>query len=316
MERADGSLFSVHAKALVNAAGPWVAKFIREDLKLNSPYGIRLIQGSHLIVPKLYDGENAFILQNEDKRIVFTIPYLEHFTIVGTTDREYQGDPAKVKITEGEMDYVLKVANDHFKKQLTRADVIHTYSGVRPLCNDESDNPSAITRDYTLSLSGGGDEAPILSVFGGKLTTYRKLAESAMAQLAPFFKQMKPSWTATKPLPGGEEMTTPAELATELTRRFGWLPAPLAKRWSITYGSRSWRLLDGVQSLEDMGQHLGAGLYTREVDYLCETEWATAAEDILWRRSKLGLFMTPEEQAAVQTYLETVVRNKAAFQAA
>jgi glycerol-3-phosphate dehydrogenase len=316
MERADGSLFSIHAKALVNAAGPWVAKFIREDLKLDSPYGIRLIQGSHLIVPKLYEGENAFILQNEDKRIVFTIPYLEHFTIIGTTDREYQGDPAKVKITDGEMDYVLKVANDHFNKQLTRDDVLHTYSGVRPLCNDESDNPSAITRDYTLSLSGTGDEAPILSVFGGKLTTYRKLAESALAQLAPFFQHMKPSWTAIKLLPGGEEMTTPAELAGELTRRYSWLPAPLAKRWSTTYGNRARRLLDGVQSLADMGQHLGAGLYTREVDYLCDTEWATTAEDILWRRTKLGLFMTQEEQVALQTYLETVVRNKAAFQAA
>ncbi|WP_122420030.1 glycerol-3-phosphate dehydrogenase [Pseudomonas viridiflava] len=316
LERSDGSLFSIHAKALVNAAGPWVAKFIREDLKLESAYGIRLIQGSHLIVPKLYEGEHAFILQNEDKRIVFTIPYMDHFTIVGTTDREYQGDPNKVEITDGEMDYVLKVANDHFKKQLTRADVLHTYSGVRPLCNDESDNPSAITRDYTLSLSGGADEAPILSVFGGKLTTYRKLAESAMAQLAPFFKQMKPSWTATSALPGGEDMTTPEALASELTRRHTWLPTPIAKRWAITYGSRSWRLLEGVQSLEDMGQHLGGGLYAREVDYLCDQEWATSIDDILWRRTKLGLFTTPEEQAAVSSYLETVARNKAAIEAA
>ncbi|MBX8514310.1 glycerol-3-phosphate dehydrogenase [Pseudomonas cichorii] len=316
MERADGTVFSINAKALVNAAGPWVAKFIREDLKLDSPYGIRLIQGSHLIVPRLYEGEHAFILQNEDKRIVFTIPYLDKFTIVGTTDREYQGDPAKVKITDGEMDYMLKVANDHFKKQLSRSDVLHTYSGVRPLCNDESDNPSAITRDYTLSLSGGENEAPILSVFGGKLTTYRKLAESAMAQLAPFFTQMKPSWTAKAALPGAEEMTTPQVLAAELSTRFPWLPVSTAQRWSITYGSRSWRLLDGVNSLEDMGEHLGAGLYTREVDYLCAQEWATNADDILWRRSKLGLFTTPEEQAGVQGYLEKVVRNKATIEAA
>ncbi|WQG59940.1 glycerol-3-phosphate dehydrogenase [Pseudomonas sp. RTB3] len=202
MERSDGSLFSIRAKALVNAAGPWVAKFIRDDLKLDSPYGIRLIQGSHLIVPKLYEGENAFILQNEDQRIVFTIPYLERFTIIGTTDREYQGDPSKVTITEDEIDYLLKVVNEHFKKQLSRSDIVRTYSGVRPLCNDESDNPSAVTRDYTLSLSGSAEEAPILSVFGGKLTTYRKLAESAMTHLAPFFPHMKPSWTATASLPG------------------------------------------------------------------------------------------------------------------
>ena len=160
MERADGSLFTITAKALVNAAGPWVAKFIRDDLKLESPYGIRLIQGSHLIVPKLYEGDNAFILQNEDQRIVFAIPYLDQFTMIGTTDREYQGDPSAVKITEGEIDYLLKVVNEHFKKQLSRSDILRTYSGVRPLCNDESDDPSAVTRDYTLSLSGDADEAP------------------------------------------------------------------------------------------------------------------------------------------------------------
>ena len=156
-----------------------------------------------LIVPKLYDAPNAFILQNEDQRIVFTIPYLDQFTIIGTTDREYTGDPAKVSITEAETDYLLNVVNSHFKQQLSRDDILRTYSGVRPLCNDESDNPSAVTRDYTLALSGASGEAPLLSVFGGKLTTYRKLAESAMAQLTPFFTQIKPSWTATATLPSG-----------------------------------------------------------------------------------------------------------------
>lgn len=316
MERSDGSLFSIRAKALVNAAGPWVAKFIRDDLKLDSPYGIRLIQGSHLIVPKLYEGENAFILQNEDQRIVFTIPYLERFTIIGTTDREYQGDPSKVTITEDEIDYLLKVVNEHFKKQLSRSDIVRTYSGVRPLCNDESDNPSAVTRDYTLSLSGSAEEAPILSVFGGKLTTYRKLAESAMTHLAPFFPHMKPSWTATASLPGGEDMSTPQALSGELTKRFDWLPNDVAQRWARTYGSRSWRLLEGVQNLADMGEHLGGGLYTREVDYLCSEEWALDAEDILWRRSKLGLFTTPSEQVRVQDYLNTVTRNKSSIEAA
>ena len=316
MERADGSLFTITAKALVNAAGPWVAKFIRDDLKLESPYGIRLIQGSHLIVPKLYEGDNAFILQNEDQRIVFAIPYLDQFTIIGTTDREYQGDPSAVKITEGEIDYLLKVVNEHFKKQLSRSDILRTYSGVRPLCNDESDDPSAVTRDYTLSLSGGADEAPILSVFGGKLTTYRKLAESAMAQLAPFFPQMKPSWTAKASLPGGEEMTTPHALTSALRTRFDWLPLEIARRWSRTYGNRSWRLLEGVQNLADMGEHLGGGLYTREVDYLCSEEWATHADDILWRRSKLGLFTTADEQQRVQAYLEAVTRHKQGIEAA
>jgi glycerol-3-phosphate dehydrogenase len=316
MERGDGSLFSIRAKALVNAAGPWVAKFIREDLKLESQYGIRLIQGSHLIVPKLYEGEKAFILQNEDQRIVFTIPYMERFTIIGTTDREYTGDPSKVTISEGETDYLLKIVNDHFKKQLSRDDILNTYSGVRPLCNDESDNPSAITRDYTLSLSGGAGEAPILSVFGGKLTTYRKLAESAMQQLAPFFPQMKPSWTAKSSLPGGEDMTTASELAKQLQQRCDWLPADIANRWSITYGSRSWRIVEGVQGLADMGEHLGGGLYSREIDYLCSAEWATTAEDILWRRTKLGLFTTEQEQLNVQGYLDKVARAKSSTEAA
>ena len=305
-ERADGSLFSIRAKALVNAAGPWVAKFIKDDLKLDSPYGIRLIQGSHLIVPKLYDAPNAFILQNEDQRIVFTIPYLDQFTIIGTTDREYTGDPAKVSITEAETDYLLQVVNSHFKQQLSRDDILRTYSGVRPLCNDESDNPSAVTRDYTLALSGASGEAPLLSVFGGKLTTYRKLAESAMAQLTPFFTQIKPSWTATATLPGGEDMTTPQALSAALLSKHNWLDAAIAKRWAITYGSRSWQLLDGVQSLSEMGEHIGSGLYSREVDYLCRQEWALDAQDILWRRTKLGLFTTAAEQERLAHYMASL----------
>ncbi|MCU1749602.1 glycerol-3-phosphate dehydrogenase [Pseudomonas sp. 6D_7.1_Bac1] len=316
LERADGSLFSIRAKALVNAAGPWVAKFIRDDLKMESPYGIRLIQGSHLIVPKLYEGEHAHILQNEDQRIVFTIPYLNQFTLIGTTDREYTGDPAKVAITDGETDYLLNVVNAHFKKQVSRSDILHTYSGVRPLCNDESDNPSAVTRDYTLALSGSTEEAPLLSVFGGKLTTYRKLAESAMAQLAPYFKGILPSWTAQATLPGGEDMTTPQALSALIRDKFDWVPTEISRRWASTYGSRTWRMLEGVQNLNDMGEHLGGGLYTREVDYLCSEEWATTAHDILWRRSKLGLFTTKAEQENVQLYLNKVEQNRSKIEAA
>ncbi|UZE22586.1 glycerol-3-phosphate dehydrogenase [Pseudomonas sp. B21-056] len=316
LERADGSLFSIRAKALVNAAGPWVAKFIRDDLKMESPYGIRLIQGSHVIVPRLYEGEHAHILQNEDQRIVFTIPYLNQFTLIGTTDREYTGDPAKVAITDGETDYLLNVVNAHFKKQIGRDDILHSYSGVRPLCNDESDNPSAVTRDYTLALSGGGQEAPLLSVFGGKLTTYRKLAESAMAQLAPYFTQMRPSWTAEASLPGGENMTTPQALCSAIRDKFDWVPTALARRWATTYGSRTWRMLEGVHNLSDLGELIGADLYTREVDYLCSDEWAVDARDILWRRSKLGLFTTAAEQEKLQQYLDKVEQNRRKIEAA
>ncbi len=303
LERADGTLLSIRARALVNAAGPWVAKFIKDDLKQKSPYGIRLIQGSHIIVPRLHDGEHAYILQNEDRRIVFAIPYLERFTLIGTTDREYQGDPAKVAISAEETAYLLDVVNRHFKQQISEKDILRTYSGVRPLCDDESDDPSAVTRDYTLSLEAHPGEAPLLSVFGGKLTTYRKLAESALAQLAPFYPNVKPSWTVSQPLPGGEQMSSQAELAEALCARFGWLPDSLARRWAGTYGSRTWKMLEGVQNLTDLGDHLGGGLYSREVDYLCRVEWATGLDDILWRRTKLGLFMTPGQQERLAQYL-------------
>ncbi|MBM5461093.1 glycerol-3-phosphate dehydrogenase [Pseudomonas sp. P66] len=316
LEHADGSQKSIRARALVNAAGPWVAKFIQDDLKLDAPYGIRLIQGSHLIVPRLYEGEHAYILQNEDQRIVFAIPYLERFTLIGTTDREYTGDPAKVTITEGETDYLLNVVNEHFNHQLSRADILHTYAGVRPLCNDESDNPSAVTRDYTLALSSSTGEAPLLSVFGGKLTTYRKLAESAMAQLAPFFTQMRGSWTASATLPGGENMTTPQALTDTILARCGWLPAEIAKRWALTYGTRVWRVLEGVEGPEDLGEAIGGGLFTREVDYLCSDEWAVSADDILWRRSKLGLFTSTLEQQALRDYLQRLELSRARAQAA
>ena len=303
LERADGSLLSIRARALVNAAGPWVADFLRGELKQQPAYGIRLIQGSHIVVPRLYDDEHAYILQNEDQRIVFVIPWLERFSLIGTTDREYRGDPAHVRISPEETDYLLRVVNAHFKRQLSRDDILHSYSGVRPLCDDESDQPAAITRDYTLALAGMPGEAPLLSVFGGKLTTYRKLAEAAMDLLAPTFPHLPPAWTARAPLPGGENMDSREALADKLVERFGWLDRDLALRWAGTYGSRSWRLLDGVQRQSDLGEHLGAGLYGREVDYLCREEWAQTAEDILWRRTKLGLFMTPGQQARLREYL-------------
>ncbi|WP_462401916.1 glycerol-3-phosphate dehydrogenase [Pseudomonas sp. Marseille-QA0332] len=312
LQNADGSQQSIRARALVNAAGPWVSSFIKDDLKLDAPYGIRLIQGSHLIVPRLYEGEHAYILQNEDQRIVFAIPYLERFTLIGTTDREYAGDPAKVEITEMEIDYILKVVNGHFKQQLSRADILHTYSGVRPLCNDESDNPSAVTRDYTLALSASSGQAPLLSVFGGKLTTYRKLAESAMAELRPFFPQMRGSWTAGAPLPGGEDMHTPQDLAAALQASHRWLPAEVARRWAVTYGSRAWRLVEGAKGIEDLGRQLAPGLFTREVDYLRDEEWATQASDILWRRTKLGLFTSTEERCSLEQYLHQHKAHQAA----
>ncbi len=303
LENAQGS-FKIKAKALVNAAGPWVAQFIKQDLQLKSPYGIRLIQGSHIVVPKLYEGDKAFIMQNDDRRIVFAIPYLDQYTMIGTTDREYQGDPSKVQITQAETDYLLEVSNAHFKKQLTQADIIWTFAGVRPLCDDESDNPSAITRDYTLALSQEThDQAPLLSVFGGKLTTYRKLAESAMQQLKAFFPEMKGSWTATEALPGGENMASAEQLVNEIRAQITDVSESLAKRWATSYGSRIWNILGEAVSIDQLGLSFGHGLFAKEVDYLCRFEWATTSEDILWRRSKLGLVFAQNEIDSLDAYL-------------
>ena len=303
LENAQGS-FKIKAKALVNAAGPWVAQFIKQDLQLKSPYGIRLIQGSHIVVPKLYEGDKAFIMQNDDRRIVFAIPYLDQYTMIGTTDREYQGDPSKVQITQAETDYLLEVSNAHFKKQLTQADIIWTFAGVRPLCDDESDNPSAITRDYTLALSQEThDQAPLLSVFGGKLTTYRKLAESAMHQLNPFFPEMKESWTASEALPGGENMASAEQLANEIRAQITDVSESLAKRWATSYGSRIWNILGEAVSIDQLGLSFGHGLFAKEVDYLCRFEWVTTSEDILWRRSKLGLVFAQNEIDRLDAYL-------------
>ncbi|MGQ4613844.1 glycerol-3-phosphate dehydrogenase [Acinetobacter junii] len=303
LENAQG-LFKIKAKALVNAAGPWVAQFIKQDLELKSPYGIRLIQGSHIVVPKLYEGDKAFIMQNDDRRIVFAIPYLDQYTMIGTTDREYQGDPSKVQITQAETDYLLEVSNAHFKKQLTQADIIWTFAGVRPLCDDESDNPSAITRDYTLALSQEThDQAPLLSVFGGKLTTYRKLAESAMQQLKAFFPEMKGSWTATEALPGGENMASAEQLVNEIRAQITDVSESLAKRWATSYGSRIWNILGEAVSIDQLGLSFGHGLFAKEVDYLCRFEWVTTSEDILWRRSKLGLVFAQNEIDRLDAYL-------------
>ncbi|WP_376751578.1 glycerol-3-phosphate dehydrogenase [Stutzerimonas nitrititolerans] len=303
LQREDGTRFALRAKALVNAAGPWVAQFIDDNLQQRSPYGIRLIQGSHIVVPRLYEGEQAYIMQNEDRRIVFAIPYMGRYTMIGTTDREHHGDPAQARISEEEIAYLLGVANAHFRKQLEREDILHTFTGVRPLCDDESDNPSVITRDYTLSLSAEQHQAPLLSVFGGKLTTYRKLAEAALAQLTPFFPNMGGRWTRTAPLPGGEDLSGPDALAEELVAKIEGVDLALARRWASLYGSRVWRMLGEARAVNELGELIGQDLYSREVDYLRRQEWATRPDDILWRRTKLGLVFTDQETARLQHYL-------------
>lgn len=298
-----GEVFERRCHALVNAAGPWVKAFYDQSLALPSPRNIRLIKGSHIVVPRVHGEEQAYILQNEDNRIVFVIPYLDRFSIIGTTDVEYNGDPREVAIDDNEIGYLLDVYNNHFVNKLGRDDVVWTYSGVRPLCDDESDSPQAITRDYTLELEQEGQQAPLLSIFGGKLTTYRKLAETAMAKLAPFFPQMQQPWTADAYLPGGESGFDAKAQAADLQQRFPWLETVAAERMATNYGNRSTGLFEGVTSEADMGQHFGAGFYAKELNYLLRYEFVQQADDVLWRRSKLGLYLDQEQQQQVADYI-------------
>ncbi|WP_299494254.1 glycerol-3-phosphate dehydrogenase [uncultured Shewanella sp.] len=313
----------VYAKGLVNAAGPWVASFIEEGLKLDAAHGIRLIKGSHIIVPKIHDEKEAYILQNEDQRIVFVIPYHDDFSLIGTTDVEYQGDPSKVSISNEEKNYLITLVNLHFKKQISTNDIVSSFAGVRPLCDDESDKASTITRDYTVEIEDDNAIAPLLSVFGGKITTYRKLAETAMKKLKPYYDKMGEQWTAETPLPGAEHVTinhhpdkssshdslstSPQDFKSmfeaQLLSHFPWLTPSMAARFARSYGTLCLEFLVEATALEDLGKHFGADLYAAEIDYLTDNEWAIHAEDILWRRSKLGLYLNEAQQQQLEDYL-------------
>ncbi|MEF1186801.1 glycerol-3-phosphate dehydrogenase, partial [Vibrio sinaloensis] len=302
-----GQTFERKSKALVNAAGPWVKQFFDDGLEQVSPRNIRLIKGSHIVVPRIHDEPQAYILQNKDNRIVFMIPYLDKFSIIGTTDVEYKGDPREVAISEDEVDYLIDIVNQHFVHQLTRDDVVWTYSGVRPLCDDESDSPQAITRDYTLELDAEYDQAPLLSVFGGKLTTYRKLGEAALEKLKPYLPEMGTGWTANHALPGGNFSCSREQLARKIHAAYPWIRESLLLRYVTQFGTYTWKLLDGVESIEDLGMQFSEaaeGVYQREIDYLIQQEMSVTEEDILWRRTKLGLYLNSEEQSALSDYLK------------
>ncbi|RKF13281.1 glycerol-3-phosphate dehydrogenase [Alginatibacterium sediminis] len=295
---------SYTCKALVNAAGPWVQSFFEQELKAKPPRTIRLVKGSHIVVPKIHDEPQAYILQNEDQRIVFVIPYQNDFSLIGTTDVEFTGNARQVHISAQETEYLCDVVNQHFKKQISPADVVHSFAGVRPLCQDESSDPSAVTRDYTLELSEQHEGAPLLSVFGGKLTTYRKLAEAALEQITTRVPAPKPAWTKSARLPGAHFSGSRDNYFEKVKRAYPQLPETLLRRWVNQYGSEIPNLLNGASTVEQLGQHFGADLYLAEVNYLREYEWAITADDILWRRTKTGLEMSSEEQQQLATHLK------------
>lgn len=303
LQDGDGHSHTVQARAVVNAAGPWVADVLSNVLRSNAPAAVRLVQGSHVVTRRLYDHGRCYIFQNADGRIFFAIPYETDFTLVGTTDHDYTGDPAKVHATEDEVAYICRAASEYFIEPVTPADVVWSYSGVRPLYDDGATAAQEATRDYVLKLNAPAGAPASLSVFGGKITTYRRLAEAALAHLAPHLPApggLPAGWTATAALPGGDFPPDGyADQVAALRARAPFLPDALARRLVRAYGTRAAQVVGGATSLADMGVDHGAGLTGAEVAYLQRHEWARTAEDVAWRRSKLGLKMTAEQIAAL-----------------
>lgn len=300
-----GATRQIRARSLVNAAGPWVAEVLSNRLRMNSPAKVRMVKGSHVIVPRLYDHDRAYIFQNPDKRIIFAIPYETDFTLLGTTDEDFQGDPAEVHIADSEVEYLVRAAGAYFRKDIRRDDIVHTYSGVRPLYDDGASEARAATRDYVIEVDGEEGPAPLVSVFGGKITTYRKLAEAVMEKLAAGFPEMGRPWTANAPLPGGNFAVTAVDAQVEKLRAaHPYLDARTARRLIRAYGTLATRMLGGATRVEDLGEDFGAGLTAREVAWLMDEEWAVTADDVLWRRGKLGLRLTPAQRDRLEDWMQ------------
>ncbi len=293
LDQPAGGALDVTAKALVNATGPWV-KPVRDAINgAPSAESVRHIKGSHIVVPRVHDGDHAYILQNADNRIVFVIPYQDRYSLIGTTDVPVDAYE-EPRITEDEIDYLLRIANAYLARTLARADIVWSYSGVRPLYDDGSSDPSAITRDYVFKLDAGDvGDPPALSIYGGKITTYRKLAEHALDELAPFLKPIKGRWTERAVLPGGD---LPAGGMTawlaELARRYPALPKEFLRGLARRHGTLALAILGDAKTPADLGEDLGQGLTAAEVDYCVRNEWARTADDVLWRRTKCGIGMT------------------------
>jgi len=289
------------ARALVNAAGPWAAG-VMAGLAMPRA-GEQLVKGSHIVVPRLYPGDHAFLLQNDDRRVVFLLPFEEIYTLIGTTEQGVD-EPEATPVSAGEIAYLCRAASRYTRIPVTPGDVVWKYSGVRPLTDDGGDNPSAVSRDYSFVLDeDDGDPTPSLSVIGGKLTTYRKLAESALAKLSPWFPHMGPAWTDSRPLPGGDFSTLP-ELVAELQQHHPDLPPAWLAQIARRHGSLAIAVIGDARSVADLGRDFGGGLYEREVRYFVEREWAVSVEDIVWRRSKAGLAMSEAQQRELADWLE------------
>lgn len=303
-DQISGDMRMVFARGLVNAGGPWVEDVIHSSLRQNSSDKIRLVRGSHIVTRKVFDHDRAYIFQNADGRVLFAIPYEQDFTLIGTTDRDHTAAPGEAACTDEEAEYLCNAASAYFEKAIQTSDIVHTYSGVRPLYDDGASSATAATRDYVLKIETLESEAPLLNIFGGKITTYRRLAEAALEKLAPFFPTMREKWTQTAPLPGGDFPVDGFEaLVASLIGVYPFLSEDWARRLVRSYGSHANDLLGDARTLADMGIDFGATLTSREVDWLVSREWAQTTDDVLWRRTKLGLRREQIDLAALADHL-------------
>jgi glycerol-3-phosphate dehydrogenase len=298
--------FTITARAVVNATGPWMEQFLKDNAQLPSHALMHLVKGSHIVIPKLYEGDHAYILQQTDQRVVFAIPYEQHWTLVGTTEIDYTGDPAIAAITNDEVLYLCQIINTYFKKSIDATQVVWSFSGVRPLFDKHKDHDAkSLSRDYAFELTDAASELPLLSILGGKITTYRRLAEHALEKLRPYFKNMGPAWTANVPLPGGDiNHADFNHFFTQLQNHFPNLPLALLYRLAHQYGTRIYAVLEDARYDYDLGLFFGATLYQREVDYLKTHEWLYKVEDLLYRRTKLALELTNEQIIVLKAYIE------------
>jgi len=310
IDELKGEVSEIKARTLVNAAGPWVGDVLALALRKNMPESVRLVKGSHIVVPRLYQHDRCYIFQNADRRIFFAIPYQQDFTLIGTTDLDYVGDPGSAKASDDEIAYLCKAASDYFESPVTGDRVVWSYSGVRPLYDDGASEAQAATRDYVLKLDAPADAAALLSVYGGKITTYRRLAESALALLAPHLPAARRAegWTGREPLPGGDFPVQGFTAQIDATRaRYPFLNAALAHRLVRAYGTLVPEVLGNAKSQADLGRVFGADLTEVEVRYLAHREWAMTAEDVVWRRTKLGLRLSKTEIADIDDYLRILL---------
>ncbi len=299
-----GETTVLKARMLVNAAGPWVDQVLNGVMGRNNAHNVRLVQGSHIIVRKKFDHSRAYFFQNPDNRIFFAIPYEGEFTLIGTTDRDYKADPKDVKISSEEISYLCNAASEYFLEPVRPEDIVWSYSAVRPLFDDGASKAQEATRDYVLKLDGQGDEAPLLNVFGGKLTTYRRLAEHALEKIGEAIGTKGSPWTAGSHLPGANFAVTGYEAEVKrLMSRYAFLGKVHAERLVRCYGTDAAALLGEAKEQRDLGRHFGGTLYEAEIRWLMEKEWAKTAEDVLWRRTKQGLFLTADEAAGLEDYM-------------